>query len=655
MKRWSAIAATAVLLGCSGSEPVAALGQRYWDFVLEEFPVVGSYVGDTRFADRVFDFSKEGSERRAAFGRELLEDLAGIDRAGLSEDDLLSVEVLEANAKRLVESDRHWLADIPLYPPTSFGLTQEVIARTRLRTLEEAEQWVYRLRNHALALDALRERVQIQYEQGIVYPRYLIDQTVDAIDDVLDTPLDEGPFQVGDERFAKGFPEVEIARIRNGARMLVQQGVTPALHRLKAALRGDYRAEASREIGLVHRPGGLDLYHFLVASQATAGLSPREIHELGLREVARLHQEFDAKLHELGFAGSRREFFEKLRGDPRFRPASAEILERGYTEILERIQTRIAPLFRTCPVFPLVVRREPAWSESAAAGAHYSPPTLSPLGPGIFWFNASDLADRPTWEMETLAYHEGIPGHHFQVVVAAQNVLLPWFRRANYVNAFGEGWALYAETLAGEVGGYSDAYSELGNLNHDLWRSARLVVDTGIHEQGWSNERAVVYLTENTALTESTARREVLRYAAEPAQALGYKLGQLRILELRRRAQERLGERFDLAAFHDAVLTHGALDLDLLERHVERWIEAGGRAGALERLEDAALRAGQGLARAWIAWRVGGSDGVSSAPSSAPGPDRAGPGPRSREASSSSGTRSRGSGSPPDAPPPDSA
>jgi uncharacterized protein (DUF885 family) len=612
VRPWLPTIAAAALLGCSGSEAVEALGQRYWDFVLEEFPVVGTYVGDTRFADRDFDYSKQGSERRAAFARELLAGLGEVDRSQLSEEELLSVEVMEANASRLVEADRHWLADIPLYPPASFGLTQETLARTRLRNTEDGEQWVYRLRNHALALDALREKVVLQYEQGIIYPRYLIDQTVTAIEELLATAQDEGPFHVRDERFAEGFPEGEKARIRDGARTLVQQGVDPALRRLVVALRGDYRAEASREIGLVHRPGGLELYRFLVSSQATAGLTPREIHELGLREVARLHSEFEAKIRALGLAGSRRELFDELRRDPRFQPASAEALQQGYTAILERIAERIAPLFRTRPVFPLVVRREPAWSESSAAGAHYSPPTLSPLAPGIFYFNASALADRPTWEMETLAYHEGIPGHHLQIVVAAQNLRLPWFRRANLANAYTEGWALYAETLAGEVGGYSDPYSELGNLNHDLWRSARLVVDTGIHELGWSNEQAVVYLLENTALTESTARREVLRYAGQPAQALGYKLGQLRILELRRRAQERLGERFELAEFHDAVLTHGALDLDLLERHVERWIEAGGRASGRERLEETALRAGQAVARWWVGWRLGGPDAVGS-------------------------------------------
>jgi uncharacterized protein (DUF885 family) len=334
----------------------------------------------------------------------------------------------------------------------------------------------------------------------------------------------------------------------------------------------EYLPQARDSVGLGQMPGGDRLYEYLVKVNTTTDLSADQIHRIGLDNVAQIHAEMEKVKAKVGFQGTLKEFFEHIRTDPKFKPVSREALQQGYVAIGKRVETQLPRLFRTLPKTGLAIRPVPALTEKGAARGSYASGTPDGSRPGVFYFNAYDLPSRTTPGMETLYLHEGAPGHHFQISLAQENETLPSFQRFGGNTAFVEGWGLYAETLGPELGVYTDPYQFFGYLDSQLFRAIRLVVDTGIHSKGWSRDQTIQYILDNSSRGRSNATAETERYIAIPGQALAYKIGQLKISELRERAEKALGPRFDARDFHEQVLMSGALPLAVLEAKIDRWI-----------------------------------------------------------------------------------
>ena len=329
-------------------------------------------------------------------------------------------------------------------------------------------------------------------------------------------------------------------------------------------------------VGLGELPGGPELYRYRVADSTTTDLSPEQIHRIGLDEVARLHAEMEKVKTAVGFTGTLKQFFEHLRTDPKFQPKSREELTQSYYAIGRKLDATLPSLFSTIPRTPLEIKPTPALTEKGAARGEYQQGAPDGSRPGTFYFNAYDLPSRTLFTMETLYLHEGAPGHHFQIMLAQENAALPDFQRFGGNTAYVEGWGLYAETLGKELGVYTDPYQYFDYLDSQLFRAIRLVVDTGIHAKGWTRERTIQYILDNSSRGRTNATAETERYIAIPGQALAYKIGQLKISELRARAEDKLGPRFDVRKFHEQVLGTGALPLAVLERKIDDWIAAGG-------------------------------------------------------------------------------
>jgi uncharacterized protein (DUF885 family) len=354
----------------------------------------------------------------------------------------------------------------------------------------------------------------------------------------------------------------------------IMNTIVPAYKRISNFIGDDYLDNARETVGLYAQPNGVSWYEYMVRIRTTTDMTPQEIHEIGLSEVARIHGEMHSVMEEVGFEGSLKEFFEYMNTDPQFFFEEPEQLIQGYRDMSDRIAGLSEDLFEIFPKTGFEVRRVEPFREKSAAGGSYQAGTPDGARPGIFYANAYDLSARPNWAMESLYLHEAIPGHHFQIMIQRENEGLPSFRRFGGFTAFSEGWGLYAESLGKEIGVYTDPYQYFGGLNAELWRSIRLVVDTGIHDKGWSRQQVLDYMYENSAVAEARAVSEAERFMAIPGQALAYKVGQLKIREIRDNAEERLGEKFDVKAFHTEVLRDGAMPLSMLEAKLDRWIGA---------------------------------------------------------------------------------
>jgi uncharacterized protein (DUF885 family) len=374
--------------------------------------------------------------------------------------------------------------------------------------------------------------------------------------------------------FPAEVPEAERPRLRAAYAESISTKIRPAVTRLRDFIRDRYLPKARPTVGLQDMKGGPALYRHLVALSTTTDMSPDEIHRIGLAEVARIQSEMEAVKAQVGFTGTLQQFFEHIRTDPKFKPKSREALQQGYVAIGRRLDVTLPKLFSTIPKTPLEIRPVPALTEKGAARGSYQSGTTDGSRPGVFYFNAYDLPSRTIPTMETLYLHEGAPGHHFQISLAQENEALPSFMRFGGNTAYVEGWGLYAETLGRELGVYTDPYQYFGYLDSQLFRAIRLVVDTGIHSKGWTRDQTIQYILDNSSRGRSNATAETERYIAIPGQALAYKIGQLKISELRARAEKALGPRFDIRDFHAQVLMTGALPLAVLEKKIDDWIAA---------------------------------------------------------------------------------
>jgi uncharacterized protein (DUF885 family) len=430
-------------------------------------------------------------------------------------------------------------------------------------------------------LDELTAEMHRQSEVGVVLPPSLLEKSITVIDDTIRPKPAESPLVttfVDRMKKAKGIDEKMQAEMRDRAIEAVTSGVYPAYQRMRDALIAERTKAAGVAAGVGRLPDGAAYYQRMLKQFTTTDYTPDQVHELGLAEVARIQAEMDELLRAQGLAeGTVAERMKALGEDPRFLAPNtdegrAQLLAK-YREILDDIAARMPEYFRTIPPGKLAVERVPVSAEKGSGGAYYNPAAMDGSRPGTFFANMRDTAETPTWSMKTLAVHEGIPGHHFQIATAMGLEGMPLIRQQPLYSAYSEGWALYAERLAAEIGFYKDdPYGDLGRLQAELFRAARLVVDTGLHAKGWTREQAIAYLVDMTGTAESDSTSEIERYMGLPGQACAYKVGQLKILELREKSKAELGPKFNLKDFHAVVLENGAVPLSLLERLVDEWI-----------------------------------------------------------------------------------
>lgn len=552
-----------------------ALFDEYWEQTACDHPEWATWRGDHRFDDRLTDATPAARAERDAREHRWLARARAIDRAALSAVDRASLNVfVHQRAEAIAMQPLEGLRTLSVGALGGFhtGLAQLLTAMPA-DSADQVERVLARLAAWPRRVDEEIAWWRRGVALGWVPAQPVLRRVLANLDAQLAAAVDDSAYFEPLRRLGAGIGEARREALRARARGAIETQVRPALARLREFVAGEYLAAAPADGALRRYPDGERAYAALVAEHTTLALAPRQIHDIGLREVARLRAEMERARADAKFDGSLDQWIEQLRDDPANYHASPEALLAGYRDIAKRIDPELPRLFAVLPRAPYGIRAMPAHMGAQAADG-YQGPSLDGTRAG--WFDANALAyrTRPIWGMETLVAHETVPGHHLQSARAAELGDLPAFRRDAFFTAYVEGWALYAETLGFELGLYRDPASRFGHLQGQIWRAARLVVDTGIHAFGWSREQAIDYMVGTTGADRGDMAAEVDRYTSWPGQALAYTTGMLKIVELRERARAALGEGFDVRRFHDAVLDQGALPLPVLEAEIDAWIAA---------------------------------------------------------------------------------
>jgi uncharacterized protein (DUF885 family) len=543
-------------------------------------PVMAIFRGDMRRADRLGDFLTDAHDLASRTNTQLnLSELAQIDRSKLDDTDKLAYDVFKYNQERALEMSspeinaltevrpvNHFSGFHTFYPSFASGK-----GAAPFKTVEDYENNLSRHKDYIAISDRAIERFKKGMESGVLETTLTIDRVIKQFDTQLAIPLKESQFWGPMTMLPDSFSDEEKARLTSEYEQATQD-IYAATTRMRDFLQAEYLPVARETIGLSEMKGGGELYELMVEGSTTLPLTPDELHELGLREVKRVKNDMLAIKDEVGFDGTLNELFDFVRTDPQFKPESREALTQSYYRIGKEVDKKIGEYFSLLPKSELEIKPYDPAIEQFSAGGSYQPGTPDGARPGTFFFNAYDLPSRLTTGNVTLYLHEGAPGHHFQVSLAQENEALPSFMRFSFLPAFGEGWALYSETLGYEMGFFDDPWNRYGTLQDEQLRAMRLVVDTGIHAKRWSREKAIDFMLDNSGMTRTEVVAEVERYIAIPSQALSYKVGALKIQELRARAEQALGKNFDIREFHAQVLNTGGIPLAILEQKIDRWI-----------------------------------------------------------------------------------
>lgn len=588
----TALVAAAFIVSACGKddEPVAAppadaatelksLFEEYFERGLELNPLWATSIGDDRYDDRLaISQSQEYRDADRVLDEEFLARLLRIDRSALDEQQQLSYDIFRINREQSLERN---LYPFHLQPVNQFRLMTNFFVQLGsgasmhpFKSVKNYDNWLSRTNDFVTNLDQAIENMQQGMREGIVQPRVLMIKVVPQIEAHLVDTAEESNLWIVIENMPEDFSADDRDRLTKAYRDQIENTIIPAFRRLHNFIGDEYVTVARDTVGLSDLPNGDEWYRYMVKVRTTTELTPDEIHQIGLDEVARIHEEIRDVMETVGFDGDLKEFFEFVNTDAQFFFDEPDELIQGYRDMSEHINERSKTLFDIAPKTGFEVRRVEPFREASASGGSYSAGTPDGTRPGIFYANAYDMKARPIWAMESLYLHEAIPGHHFQISLQRENEALPEFRRFGGFTAYSEGWGLYAETLGKELGVYTDPYQYFGALNAELWRAIRLVVDTGIHGKGWSRQQVLDYMYANSAVAPARAISEAERFMAIPGQALAYKIGQLKIREIRNNAEQRLGDRFDVVAFHREILKDGPMPLSMLEKKLDRWVSA---------------------------------------------------------------------------------
>jgi uncharacterized protein (DUF885 family) len=557
----------------SDAERLRELFKIRWDYLMTEYPEWATYVGYPGQNRRWTDNSLTAVERRKRELQTPLEVLRTIDRTKLSAGEQLNYDLFKREIEQNIEGTRFKGEYIPVNQLG--GVQQDVPELFEVmshKSVQDYEDIIARLKGVPTLVQQTLVLLKEGLKAGITQPRITLRDVPQQVESQLETDPAKNPMMRAFTDFPATIPAAEQERLRAEAVGLLTNAVIPAFREFDEFLTKTYLPGARESVGMSELPDGKEWYEYNARVTTTTKLTPKEIHEIGLSEVKRIRKEMDEVIVESGFKGSYDEFVKYLRTDPKFYFDDADSLVTAYRDIAKRADPELIKLFGKLPRLPYGVLPVPAYMEKSQTTAYYQGGSLVAGRPGYFYANTYDLKTRPKWEMEPLSLHESVPGHHIQLSLALELEGVPEFRKHQGYTAFVEGWGLYAEGLGSEMGFYRDPYSKFGRLTYEMWRAIRLVVDTGIHSMGWSRQQAIDYFKANAGKTEHDITVEVDRYIVWPGQALAYKIGELKMKELRAYAKKELGDKFDIRAFHDELLGNGALPLDVLELQVNEWV-----------------------------------------------------------------------------------
>ena len=555
------------------SEKLHNLFNDVWGWGLQEFPTRATYLGDYRYNDRLANMSLVSIQGRHKKNKTILRKLENLNREQLDPNDKLNYDLFHKNITRNIAA--HPFKDY-LMPVDQMGGVQinfpNLVDITPFRNQNDFDNYLARLFLFPEYMDQIIALMQEGLKNNITPPKIVLQKVPNQISVQYQFDVKNSPFYKPFEKNIGSLPDSVRANYQELAVKSIKNHVFTSYRNLFDFFTEEYLPKARKNISAISLPHGDDYYAFKVKYYTTTNKTPSEIHSIGLSEVTRIRLEMEKVIKDSGFTGSFKEFITYLRTNPDFYYNNAEDLLDGYRAICKKADPELTKLFGTLPRLSYGVKPIPDFQAPASPTAYYYSGSLIAGRPGYFWANTYKLNTRPKYEMEALSLHEAVPGHHLQISISQELEDVPEFRKHGGFTAFSEGWGLYAEKLGEEMGFYKDPYSKFGQLTYEMWRACRLVVDTGMHAFGWSRERAIKFVADNTAKTENDIVVEIDRYIAWPGQALAYKIGELRIIELRALAEEKLGEKFDIREFHDTVLGNGAVPLDILEQQVKDYI-----------------------------------------------------------------------------------
>jgi len=574
MQRFKYLALVTLLIGCSSQSTKSNfedLIESEWAKIISDNPVYASSMGDLRFNRDWSNNSVSRIIQDHQHDQSVLGQLNAMDLSDLDELNLINYELFKKQYENSVESFEYQTYLMPFSHRGGIQLEHEAVNILPLRNAEHYDDWIARLSKIGALVDAEIQKAKIGIETDTVPPKFLMQKVFEQIKLQAYVSPETSPFYRAFESMDRSIDQVDVLEIQAKAKDVIRNHVIPAYLKLHQFFEDEYLPACRTSIGIKDINNGKKYYEFLARKFTTTTLSPQEIHDIGLSEVARIKSEMQEVIQEVEWQGTFKGFLDDLRSNPKFYYETSEELFEAYLATSKRIDPELVSLFKVLPSMPYGLKPIPIESAPDTTTAYYQRPAADGSRAGYYFVNLYRPEVRPKYEIEVLSVHEAVPGHHLQIALAME-LDLPNFRKYGGVTAFVEGWGLYSESLGYDLGLYQDPYSRFGQLTYDMWRAIRLVVDTGMHYFDWSRQDAINYFLDNSAKTKQDVMNEVDRYINWPGQALAYKIGQLKIQELKDRAKLELGENFDIKDFHHEVLKRGALPLDILEQYIDQWI-----------------------------------------------------------------------------------
>ena len=603
--RLLALALLAALAGCDSKAPEASgpaapaasqaltattaaeldtLYAEYWEESLKLNPINATFIGDKRYNDQLPNFfSADYRKQTGEFNRRWLQRLQGLDVSKVEGQARLSHEILVESLQEQIagEAFPDWQQPINQFfsVPNYIVMLGSGSSAQPFKTVKDYDDWLARAGKVPALFEQAIANMREGVQAGVVQPKLLMQKVLPQLDGVVSDDPQKTPFWGPISNLPADFSDADKKRLTEAYAAMINQQLVPAFRGLRTYLADEYIPVARETHGIGALPNGAEWYAHLAKSTTTTSLTPAEIHQIGLDEVARLRTELEQLKTEVGFEGDLKAFFKYMSTDPKFTFKSEDAILKDYRDLEAKVNLKVPELFSLMPKAAFEIRPVEAFRAASEAAGSYMSPSEDGTRPGIFYLNTYDLPARKSWARDSLYLHEAIPGHHFQLALQQELEGVPAFRRFGGQTAYIEGWGLYAESLGKELGVYADPYQRFGQLSAEIWRAIRLVVDTGLHSKGWTREQVLEYMHDNSGLSETDAIAEAERYMAIPGQALAYKIGQLKITELRNKAQQELGDKFDIREFHAQVLGDGSLPLAVLETKIDRWIATKKAAG----------------------------------------------------------------------------
>ena len=543
-----------------------------WEWQLVQNPVFASSLGDRRFNDKWADLSIEAIETRHQQRQDFLDRLRAIDASGLNENDQLNYDLFRRELHNDIDGHQYKNYLMPINQRGGVQSLESTAEQLRMQTVKDYEDWLARM---AAVPEVIEQTMALQEQgrkSGYMPPKILMERISDQLAQQTVENPEDSPFFLAFESMPDTMAEEDKSRLQKSAREIIDESIVPAYRDFSRYFTDTYLPASRDSIGASELPNGEAFYEYRTQLYTTTQMTPDEIHRLGLNEVKRIRDEMQLLIDELEFDGDFADFLHFLRSDPQFYYEDPDDLYEAYLATCKRIDPELVKLFGKLPRMPYGLRPIPDNIAPDTTTAYYNGPAADGSRAGYYYVNLYRPEVRPKYEIEVLSVHEAMPGHHLQIALAQELEDVPDFRRYSGFTAFIEGWGLYSESLGYELGLYKDPYSRFGALTYEMWRAVRLVVDTGMHYKGWTRQQAIDFFKDNAAKTELDIINEIDRYIGWPGQALAYKIGQLKILGLRRQAEQALGDDFDIRAFHDELLGAGAIPLEVLETRMNRWL-----------------------------------------------------------------------------------